>query len=228
MSNYAPTDAPMRVDLAGGWLDVPKHSRTDGFIVNCAISPKVSLTNWSYEKQSGLGGSGAWALLNGKDGVASELNMGVGWQDPAVIKETGLCVWYSGSKPRLYIKRNGDILCGKMALWYTGTQHNTPLYCDKKRDYDLLARASRIAATAVQNNNLDLLCDGINLNYDVQIKEGMTELPKFSNARAMKYCGGGYGGYSLYVFYNSNDRDNFIKTTSDALKIEPYINEIIL
>ena len=59
MSNYAPTDAPMRVDLAGGWLDVPKHSRTNGFIVNCAISPKVSLTNWSYEKQSGLGGSAA-------------------------------------------------------------------------------------------------------------------------------------------------------------------------
>ena len=53
----------------------------------------VSLTDWCYEQKSGLGGSGAWALLNGHDGVESELNLGVGWQDPAIIRETGLCVW---------------------------------------------------------------------------------------------------------------------------------------
>ena len=221
-----PKDAPMRVDLAGGWLDVPKYYRTDGFIVNCAISPKVSLVNWPYEKQSGLGGSGAWALLNGKDGVESELKMGVGWQDPAVVKETGLCVWYSGVKPRLCMKRSGNILSGKMALWYTGLQHDTPSYVDSKRDYNLLARASRIAATGVQNNNLELICDGINLNYEVQLKEGMSALPEVSNAKALKYCGGGYGGYSLYIFYNNKDRDNFVSTTSNSLKIEPYINEI--
>ena len=220
-----PNEAPMRVDLAGGWLDVPKHSRDDGFIVNCAISPKVSLTNWPYEKQSGLGGSGAWALLNGKDGVVSELEMGVGWQDPAVIRETGLCVWKSGKLPRLSFKRNGDLLKGKMALLYTGNQHDTPTYCSYERDYNSLARASRIAATGVQNNDLKLLCDGINLNYDVQIKEGMDELPEVRTAIAKKYCGGGHGGYSIYVFYNNSERDNFIKNTSNTLKIEPYINE---
>ena len=221
-----PDDAPMRVDLAGGWLDVPGHSRSDGFIVNCAISPKVSLTNRPYEKQSGLGGSGAWALLNGKDGVASELDMGVGWQDPAVIKETGLCVWESGKMPRLSFKRNGDLLEGRMALYYTGTQHDTPSYCSYERDYDLLARASRIAAAGVQNNDLKLICDGINLNYDVQLKEGMKILPEVENAIARKYCGGGYGGYSMYIFYNNKDRDKFVSSTPGSLKIEPYINEI--
>ena len=88
----APKEAPLRVDFAGGWLDVPRFSRAGGLIVNCAISPLVSIRSWEYAKRSGLGGSAAWALLNGEDGVHSELNLGVGWQDPAVIAETGLCV----------------------------------------------------------------------------------------------------------------------------------------
>ncbi|MBK1856558.1 adenylyltransferase/cytidyltransferase family protein, partial [Verrucomicrobiaceae bacterium 5K15] len=74
----APTESPLRVDFAGGWLDVPRHAREGAFIVNCAISPLVSLRDWTYEKRSGLGGSGAWALLNGEDGVDSELDLGVG------------------------------------------------------------------------------------------------------------------------------------------------------
>ena len=74
----APTEAPLRVDFAGGWLDVPRFSRPGEFVVNCAISPLVSLREWPYEKQAGLGGSGAWALLNGRDGIESEIDLGVG------------------------------------------------------------------------------------------------------------------------------------------------------
>ena len=29
-----PADAPLRVDFGGGWLDVPRHARKGGFIVN--------------------------------------------------------------------------------------------------------------------------------------------------------------------------------------------------
>ena len=193
----------MRVDLAGGWLDVPEHARCDGFVVNCAISPNVSLTNWMYEKQSGLGGSAAWAHLNGKDAVESELNMGVGWQDAAIIK---------------------DILKGKMALWHTGNSHNTPAYSNLVRDYDLLAAASRTAMLGVQNNDLGMLCDAINLNYNVQIKEGMAPLPDIGAPLARKYCGGGHGGYALYVFSDLSFRDDFISSTVNTIKIEPYIN----
>ena len=86
----APSQAPLRIDFAGGWLDVPRFARPGAHIVNCAISPLVSLHDWPYRPQAGLGGSGAYAMLRGNDGVRSELNLGVGWQDPAVIAETGL------------------------------------------------------------------------------------------------------------------------------------------
>ena len=60
---------------------------------------------------AGLGGSAAHALINGRDPVQSELDLGVGWQDPAVIRETGLCVWRSGPKPVLDFK-----VCASLAL----------------------------------------------------------------------------------------------------------------
>jgi hypothetical protein len=63
---------------------VPKHARQGAFIVNCAISPLVSLHDWHYEIGGGLGGSAAHALLCGRNSVQSELDLGVGWQDPAV------------------------------------------------------------------------------------------------------------------------------------------------
>ena len=57
----APGQAPLRVDFAGGWLDVPRFARPGGGIVNCAISPLVSLRHWPYRARAGLGGSGAYA-----------------------------------------------------------------------------------------------------------------------------------------------------------------------
>lgn len=81
----APQQCPLRVDFGGGWLDVPKHARQGAYIVNCAISPLVSLgepgsKEWPYHIGAGLGGSAAHALLSGKDSVQSELDLGVGWQ----------------------------------------------------------------------------------------------------------------------------------------------------
>ena len=75
----APSTVPLRVDFAGGWLDVPRYARKGSYVVNCAITPMVSLCEWPYEKRSGLGGSGAWAMLEGRDPVASELALGAGW-----------------------------------------------------------------------------------------------------------------------------------------------------
>lgn len=89
----APSVCPLRVDFAGGWLDgrvcvrpldrsadtlrlVPRFAVPGAFIVNCAISPAVTLNEWPYELKSGLGGSAAWAMLNGANGVESELNLG--------------------------------------------------------------------------------------------------------------------------------------------------------
>lgn len=221
----APEVAPLRVDFGGGWLDVPRLSRAGAYIVNCAISPTVSLRAWPYERNAGLGGSGAWALLNGKDGVGAELDLGVGWQDPAVIAETGLCVWRSGQRPVLDVKTSGGFLCGRMALHWTGSEHNTPGMVGGARDYDAIARAGVTARDAVWGNSLAGLADAVRQSYAVQRAEGMAELPSsgtLPGALAWKYCGGGFGGYAVYLFAEPAQRD--AACASAGLRaIEPFV-----
>jgi cytidyltransferase-like protein len=218
----APTEAPLRVDLAGGWLDVPRFSRPGEFVVNCAISPLVSLREWPYEKKSGLGGSGAWALLNGRDGFESEIALGVGWQDPAVICETGLCVWRSGNWPVLDFKQNGDFLTGRMAVYWTGIQHDTPGVVNHPRDYDRIAHSARIAREGVLHADIQRLAEGVNLYHTTQLDEGMSPLPEIPATIARKYCGGGYGGYALYLFNDPAHRDTCVAITPELRAVEPF------
>lgn len=215
-------EAPLRVDFAGGWLDVPKHAREGAFIVNCAISPMVSLKSWPYEKSAGLGGSGAWALLNGRDGVEAELDLGVGWQDPAVIQETGVCVWKSGASPQLDFKRDGSFLAGCMALKWSGNDHNTPGSVDIDRDYDLIEAAGEKAASAVMSQSVSALGDAVNLSYEVQLKEGMKPLPEIEKCIARKYCGGGHGGYIMLLFLTVADRASAMAGDHSLIAIEPF------
>ena len=209
---------PLRVDFAGGWLDVPKFAIPGAFIVNCAISPLVSLTNWPYECGSGLGGSAAYSLLMGNNSIQSELDMGVGWQDPAIIKETGLCVWQSGPLPAIEIKKNPDFLQGKMGLLWTGKNHHTPSNTDRERDYILIKQAGDLARLGVQNSNLYKIGQAVDMSYSAQLDEGMEPLPNLEHSIAKKYCGGGWGGYALYLF---EKRDN-----TNILPIEPFINDL--
>jgi cytidyltransferase-like protein len=215
----AVTHAALRVDFAGGWLDVPRLAQPDGYIVNCAISPMVSLCEWPYEKCSGLGGSAAFALLHGKDGIASELNNNVGWQDPVVIMETGLCVWKSGPRPILEAKINPRFLKNKLALYWTGKTHVTKELTSLDRDYELLAQASRVAAAAAIYQDFPRLCEAVHMTYEVQLKEGMQKLPDFG-AAAVKYCGSGHGGYAVLLF---NDRPS----RKDLLAIEPHMRQFM-
>lgn len=218
----APQEAPLRVDFAGGWLDVPRFSRHGSYIVNCAISPLVSLSEWPYELNSGLGGSGAWALLNGKDGIDSELALGVGWQDPAVIRETGLCVWRSGQSPILEFKHNGDFLAGKMAIFWTGMPHDTPGVVEVARNYDEISRAAELARAGVLMQDLSRLAEAVQISYACQLEEGMNPLPAINGSMAHKYCGGGYGGYALYLFPSEQHRDDALNVHEALRAIEPY------
>lgn len=231
----APQKAPLRVDFGGGWLDVPRYARPGTFVVNCAISPTVSLRDWSYERNAGLGGSGAWALLNGKNGVTAELDLGVGWQDPAIIAETGLCVWKSGARPELEIKTSGDLLRGRMAIYWTGSSHDTPGNVGNTRDYDAIARAGALARDAVWANDLGKLAEAVRLSYAMQLGEGMAPLPGDPAAAprasatlggvaplAWKYCGGGHGGYALYLCATAADRDRLCQMPGFRA-IEPYV-----
>lgn len=171
------TCAPLRVDIAGGWLDLPEFARRGAFIVNCAIKPLVSLENWHYEPCSGLGGSATHALLRGKNPLSFELGAGVGWQDPAIILETGLCVWRSGHTPVLHAKVNPDWLKGLMALFWTGSTHDTADLVRKPRDFDRIAAAGAQAAHAALKHSPSALQRAVRLSYQVQLAEGMSPLP---------------------------------------------------
>jgi cytidyltransferase-like protein len=215
-----PARVPLRVDFAGGWLGVPRLARDGGYIVNCAIQPLVALEHWPYEIGGGLGGSAAKAILEGRHGVRSELTAGVGWQDPAVIQETGLCVWKSGPEPVLEAKLNPDWLEGKMLLFWTGGSHHTPDFVDRRRDYDAIFEASCIAKQAAERCDLARLVEAIERSYAVQLDEGMDQLPDMGSL-ARKYLGGGHGGYALYIY---PDRGSRLTACSERTKaIEPYL-----
>ncbi len=226
----APDAAPLRVDFGGGWLDVPRFARAGAYIVNCTISPTVSLREWGYEQNAGLGGSAAWALLNGRDCFASESDLGVGWQDPAVITETGLCVWRSGPRPVIDVKHNGDFLRGRMALYWSGKQHSTPGVANRSRDYAGIARAGELARAGVQTESIEQIAAAVRASYAVQQAEGMEPLPGDAPATALaacrplawKYCGGGFGGYALYLFGEPAHRDAACRLPGFRA-VEPYV-----
>lgn len=218
-----PIEINLRVDFAGGWLDVPKLSRKGAHIVNCTISSKVSLQKWQFERGSGLGGSAAYAILSGKNPIITEKELGVGWQDPAVILETGLCVWKSGKTPVLELKVTPDFLNNKMALLWTGLNHESPKYINLKRDYKKIELAGELAYEGVLKKDIKKLCRGVNASYKVQLEEKMKELPSYGEM-AKKYCGGGHGGYALYIFDSEKNRKKFLKN-ENTIAIEPYIRE---
>ena len=231
-TKIAGTDrVPLRVDFGGGWLDVPKHAQPGAYIVNCAIQPRVTLTDLLhdgvYHRRSGLGGSAAWAMVTGRDPFAAEAEMGVGWQDPAVITETGLCTWASGPKPRLLQRTSGAILRGKMALWWTGHGHDIKEIADRPRDYDLIQRAGDRASLHNVHQDEDRcvseLMSAMHLSLEAQIAEGMLRLPHAGGTSARKYLGAGWGGYALYLFETQAERDKFVEIgDEDARAIEPY------
>ncbi len=212
---------PLRVDFAGGWLDVPRLAQPGGRIVNCAIVPLVHRTFWPYRLGSGLGGSAAHALLQGRDAFRAELANGVGWQDPAIIEESGLCVWESGNSPRLICRVSPDFLLGRMALYWSGKPHDTAALVDKPRPYDAIIEAGQVAQRAVETRSIGLLAEAVEMSYAAQIAEGMEDLPDVPGA-SRKYCGSGSGGYALYLFRDRNTRKEWLRRTPKAMSIEPY------
>lgn len=245
------TDLPLRVDFAGGWLDVPRFAMEGACIVNMAISPLVTLTsrandgtllfgerrmvwvNPTAEVQesvpcgSGLGTSAAWHMLNGRDADREEENQGCGWQDAAIIREGGLCVWSSGPKPHLFLRSTGAWLAGKLAIMWAGKSHGTSEAVMRPRDYDGIANASTLAAAAVESEDLDTLADAINQTYELQLAEGMDELPLMQPAGvrnigiASKYCGAGWGGFGVYLFETRELRDAAV-LAHGVMPVEPY------
>lgn len=209
---------PIRIDFAGGWLDVPRFAIPGAYIVNCTVTPGIRDFEW--QPGGGVGGSAAIAIDEGRDALTEELAR-AGWQDPAVIQETGLCVWRSGSEPVLQARVNPDFLSGVLALWWTGKRHDTKDLVALPRDYRAIWKAGQMAAASIMFGDLDI-APGIVAQYEQQVSEGMAPLPVARGARAMKYCGAGHGGYALYLFGLGDCRDEFCNERG-AIPIEPYM-----
>jgi hypothetical protein len=50
----------------------------------------------------------------------------------------------------------------------------------------------------------------------------MNPLPEVPGAIARKYCGGGHGGYALYLFAESTLRDAALAATPQLSAVEPF------
>jgi len=119
------------------------------------------------------------------------------------------------------MKINPDWLNSKMALLWTGKSHTTYELTDRKRDFDLIVKAGSAAKDACSERNIFLLGNAVNISYEMQLKEGMNPLPDFDQV-GKKYCGGGFGGYALYLFDTPQKRDRFLEK-QNTVKIEPYL-----
>lgn len=216
---------PARVDFAGGWLDVPANASefVNGYVVNCTITPLVTLVNNPYRPGGGVGGSAIAAILADKDALRSELDAGAGWQDPAVLAETGLCVWAGGKQPQLILKTDGAMLRGVMSLQWSGNAHSTPELVSRPRNLQAIADASRLAIDAVRHFSFMNMAQAVHRTYQQQLDEGMAEIRVPPGVVAVKYCGAGHGGYILQLWRDANLRR--VHMPADAFAIEPYYRD---
>ncbi|MDB4404536.1 hypothetical protein N9154_04305, partial [Akkermansiaceae bacterium] len=70
------------------------------------------------------------------------------------------------------------------------------------------------------------IAKAVGLSYQVQLAEKMDPLPEIEGSIARKYCGGGHGGYALYLFAKKEDRERILEADSELAKnlrpIEPH------
>jgi hypothetical protein len=115
-------------------------------------------------------------------------------------------------------------LRGRMALLWTGSPHVTYENTDKARNYEAVQQAGALARDAVLpgQESVQRLAEAVAVSYQVQLQEGMPPLPDGYGELARKYCGGGWGGYALFLFDSEQRRDALLQLEG-AVAIEPYI-----
>jgi hypothetical protein len=122
-----------------------------------------------------------------------------------------------------------------MAIYWSGGTHDTPGNANNVRDFDAIARAGALAREAVWTSDINKLAEAVRVSYAMQIGEKMTPLPgdPASGAAgsaalggvvplAWKYCGGGHGGYAVYLCGDAADRERLCAQPSFRA-IEPYV-----
>jgi len=112
-----------------------------------------------------------------------------------------------------------------MAVWWTGSrQCDCGDLADRARDYALIRQAADIAADSARRRDLMGMACAVTMSYRAQLAEGMAALEPPDEAEAVKYCGGGHGGYALGLFAEPVARDRFVIETPGSLAVEPHAN----
>ena len=91
------------------------------------------------------------------------------------------------------------------------------------RNYQLIHEASLVAGEAVLREDPGKLAEAVRMSYRVQMEEGMNPLPHREECLACKYCGGGWGGYAVYLFQSPNHRNAFVECHAQAKVVEPFV-----
>ena len=122
----------------------------------------------------------------------------------------------------------------RMALFWTGTPHDTPGNVHNPRNFDAVERAGKLARDAVWASDLEGLAAAVRESYAMQLDEGMAPLPgdptgtlalptnSPESVLSWKYCGGGFGGYAVYLCANGEVRDELCKAEGWRA-VEPYV-----
>ena len=95
-------------------------------------------------------------------------------------------------------------------LAVTEGEHDTPSFADDERDYEAIERSAASAREGILNDDI------------LKLAEGMENLPEISGSIAKKYCGGGHGGYALYLFQDEHTRNQALIDHSHLKEVEPY------
>jgi hypothetical protein len=66
------------------------------------------------------------------------------------------------------------------------------------------------------------LAMAMDLYHATQLDEGMKPLPGIAGSIARKYCGGGHGGYALYLFDDAAARNAAVASIPDLRPVEPF------
>ena len=79
-----------------------------------------------------------------------------------------------------------------------------------------------MARLGVQEQDIAVLAIGVQMSYQLQQEEGMAPLPEIGECLAHKYCGGGHGGYAVYLYETPEAREAALEACEDMYPIEPY------
>ena len=107
-------------------------------------------------------------------------------------------------------------------IFDTRIKHNTPGLAGLERPFRKIAKAASVARLGIKEQDIAVLAIGVQMSYQLQLEEGQAPLPKIGDCLAHKYCGGGHGGYAVYLYETPEAREAALESCEDLYPVEPF------